>query len=949
MRKETITAAVLAALALGGAHTGMAIAAQSTQDASTTPNPTESTDATNKAKRLDAVTVTGSLIPQSQVETATPVITITADQLKARGFSTVAQALQQSSFATGGVQGNSTSASFTQGAETMSMFGLDPGYVKYLIDGRPMGDFPALYNGSSAFNNLTSIPAAMVDHIDILPGGQSSLYGSDAIAGVVNIVLKKKVDAPVVDVRYGWFGNGGGADRRVYLADSFSIGRFNLTAGLQYEDTSPIWAYDRDLTKQFFNDGTSPATASRDFLVNSTTKVRNSYVDPNRLAPGACNSTTSLFGGTESYQHRNNSGNYCGSLDSPGYRTLKNDKQIANLYTHATFDVSDSLQLYGDLLYNYDQEKYATGSSYTWWGTSADFGAFYDPNLKDFVNLQRGFAPEEVGGYSSIMNKTVENSYMLTLGGKGVIGQSNWDYDINFTHSDDHLTERRFARWTDAIDGYFENRVLGPQLGTRNGYPIYSPNYAAFYQPVSVSDFRSFTGYTDTRSKTWDNMIRGQVTNASAFTLGGGDAGVALALEGGNQGWDYSPDARLMNGGVWGTTAVQGAGHRSRYAGTAELSMPLLKELVMDVSARYDSYKVSGQNINHPTYNVGLEYRPLESLLLRGKYGTAFKAPTLPDEFQGPSGYYNSVTDYYNCAQAGYTGANIGNCPNKYYNTSFFGQNSGNTALKPITATVWNYGFVWSPLNSMSLSVDYYHFNIANEVAQQSADLLSQQEYLCRSGAADIHSPSCQQALSQITRLPQTNPQYLGDISTIYTPKMNVSREKLNALVSNFQYLWKLGAYGSLAFNASYSDILKHEQQSYPNDPFIDLLRNPYYSTDFKTKVNASATWGIGKWSSTLYVNRYGSTPNYLASVVNNYTAPGTGKLAPWFLYNASVSYTPIDNLALSFVVNNLFDNAPPKDDSYPGTTGSPYNGQNYNVYGRSFYLEATYKFGKRK
>ncbi|QNK03016.1 TonB-dependent receptor domain-containing protein [Dyella telluris] len=945
MQKKMISAAVLAVLMLNSAQ---ALAASMSGGMQETPATQDGlSNQSKKAKSLDTVTVTGSLIPQSQVETATPVFTITGDQMKAQGFTSVAQALQASSFATGSVQGNSTSASFTQGAETMSIFGLDPGYVKYLIDGRPMGNFPALYNGSGAFNNLTSIPAAMVDHIDILPGGQSSLYGSDAIAGVVNIVLKKKVDAPVVDVRYGWYGDGGGSDRRIYLADSFTAGKFNITTGLQYENVSPIWGTDRDLTKQFYTNGTSPAVASRDFLVNSSTKVRNSYVDPNKLVPGACGSTTGLFGGTEGYQYRKNSGNYCGSFDSPGYRTLKNDKEIANLYTHATFDATDNLQLYGDLLYNYDQEKYATGSSYTWWGTSADFGAFYDPNLKDLVNLQRGFAPEEVGGYNSIMNKTIENSYMLTLGGKGVIGESNWDYDINFTHSDDHLNERKFARWTDSIDGYFEDRVLGPQLGTFKGYPIYAPNYSAFYQPVPVSDFRGFTGYTTTNSKTWDNIIRGQVTNTSAFKVGGGDAGVALALEGGNQGWDYSPDARLMDGGVWGTTAVQGAGHRSRFAGTAELSMPLLKELVMDTSLRYDNYSVSGKHVDHTTYNVGLEYRPIESLLLRGKYGSAFKMPTLPDEYQGMSGYYNTVTDYYNCAQAGYAGANIGNCPNKYYNSQFFGQKSGNTALKPITATVWNYGFVWSPITNMSWSVDYYHFDIRNEVDQQDADVLSQQEYLCRSGAIDINSASCQQALSQIVRLPQTTPEFLGDISTIYTPKVNVARERLNALTSSFQYLWKLGSYGALALNASYSDILRHDRQPYPGDPMIDLLRNPYYSTDFKTKVNASATWSINKWSTTLYANRYGSTPNYLASTLNNYTSEGTGKLAPWFQYNASVTYNAMDSLALSFVVNNLFNTMPPEDDSYPGTSGSPYNGTNYNVYGRSFYVQATYKFGK--
>lgn len=527
MLKSKLTVAVLAALAFGCSYR-LAVAAP--QVASTAPEPSPDTE-TAKARRLEAVTVTGSLIPQSQVETSTPVITLTADEMRARGFATVADAPQQSSFATGSVQGSARSASFTQGAQTLSLFGLNPGYVKYLIDGRPMGDFPALYNGSDAFNNLSSIPAEMVDHIDILSGGQSSIYGSDAIAGVINIVLKKKLDAPVADVRYGWHADGGGANRRIYLADSFNMGKLNVMAGVQYQSMQPTWGFDRGVTSQFYSQGTSPATASRDFLVNSSTQVRNSYVDPRLLDPSGCANITSLFHGTEDLQYRNNSGYYCGSLYSPGYKTMSNDQQTANLYTHATFDVSDDLQFYGDLLYNYDEQKYSTGSSYTWWGTSLDYGAFYDPKLDDFVNLQHAFGPEEVGGYPSIMNKNTENSYMLTLGAKGTFGQSLWDYDFGFTHSDDQLTTRSFVRWADAIDGYFENKVLGPNLGPDPygyGYSTFAPNYGAFFQPVPVADFRSFTGYTTTRAKTWDNMLRSQVTNTALFALPGGDAGLAL-------------------------------------------------------------------------------------------------------------------------------------------------------------------------------------------------------------------------------------------------------------------------------------------------------------------------------------------------------------------------------------------------------------------------------------
>ncbi|MEI7036803.1 TonB-dependent receptor domain-containing protein [Fulvimonas yonginensis] len=946
MLKTPIAVAVLMALAASPAFAHAQDAAgTSVQDQAGQSN--ESADKAN-AKRLQTVTVTGSLIPQTEIETATPVITITAQDLKVRGFTTVAEALQQSSFATGSVQGAQSSASFTQGAQTLSMFGLPVGFVKYLIDGRPMGNFPGLYNGSDAFNNLSGIPMDMVDHIDILPGGQSSLYGSDAIAGVINIVLKKHVDAPSVDARYGWRTGGGGADRRISFADGFSAGKFNLLAGAQLQSTQPIWGFDRGPTKQYFTHGTSAPTASRDFLVYSPFTGAYYFEDPNN-----CANVTGLFGGTEGMRTRSGGRTYCGSFFTPGYKTVSNDDKTANLYTHATFDVNDNLQLYGDLLYNYEEQKYSIGSNYIWWGTGVDFGAYYDPNLDDFVDLQRAFAPEDVGGFKSIMDKQYEHSYMLTLGGKGTFGQSNWDYDLAFTHSDDKLLSHNFQRFAGPIDNYFIQHVLGPQQGLDpyyGAYPVFTPDYAAFYQPISPADFASFTGYTDTHAKTWDNMLRGQLTNASLFSLPGGDAGIAVVLEGGNQGWSYVPDPRLLNGEVWGTTDVQGAGHRSRYAATTELRLPLLSQVTLDASGRYDNYKVGGENVNHGTYNLGLEYRPFESLLLRGRYGTAFKAPTLADEFQGLSGYYSFVPDYLNCARMGYDPSNISNCPAPYDSTQFFGQQAGNRDLQPITAKVWSYGFVWAPMSQMSFSVDYLHWDIDNEVNTQSVDQLSNTEYLCDIGTLDMNSPTCQNAFSQITRGTSTTPGLLGQIQQIYTPKVNVSNEQVNAITASFSYVQDIGRFGKLAFATSYSDVLKHTTQTYPTDPKVDVLRHPAAypnGTDFKSKVNGSLTWTPNEtWSATVYFNRYGSTPNYLASALDNYTDEGTGRLAPWILYNASVTYNPTRKLALSFLVNNVFNKMPPLDRSYPGTTGSPYNDNNYNVYGRAMYVEARYQFG---
>ena len=243
LERSRLSAALFAALIMP--VTGAAFA----QDAGAQQQPTTAApDA--KAANLDKIVVTGSLIPQTEIETFKPVTIITAEDLQTRGFTSVQDALHQSSFSTGGVQGNQTSASFTQGAETNSLFGLNPGYTKYLIDGRPMANYPALYNGQDVFNNISGIPIDLVERIEILPGGQSSLYGSDAIAGVVNIILKKKVDGTVVSGRIGWYDEGGGESKRGSIATSFSSDddRFNMLFGAQFEHRDPIWGYQRDLT-----------------------------------------------------------------------------------------------------------------------------------------------------------------------------------------------------------------------------------------------------------------------------------------------------------------------------------------------------------------------------------------------------------------------------------------------------------------------------------------------------------------------------------------------------------------------------------------------------------------------------------------------------------------------------------------------------------------------------
>ena len=932
LKRSRLTTALFAALI---PFTGTAVAQQ----------------ANERVSDLDKVVVTGSLIPQTQKETFVPITVISAEDIKVRGFNSVADVLQQSSFATGGIQGSQTSASFTQGAETVSLFGMKASYTKYLINGRPMADYPALYNGSDTFNNISGIPVDLVERIEILPGGQSSLYGSDAIAGVVNVILKKNVDATTVSVRAGTYTDGGGNSGRVTLATGFSAAdeRLNGVFGFQYESSDPIWAYQRDLTKQYYRNGTSAPLASRDWLVYSP------FTSYKFMDPANCANVGDAFGGTEGPQTRPGFGDetYCGSLSTPGYRTLKNSKDSTQVYTHLTFDISDNTRLYADALYSDEKVKYHVGSGYTWWGTGNEWGYFYDPSVPDdLLNLQRAFAPEEMGpgGFENSMSEDKTESWHVSLGVEGTIGSSAWDYDVGVTSTRYELEERGFARFSGAINAYFQEHVLGPQLGwdpLYGNYPIFQPDYAAFYTMMSAEDFRSFTGYTSSRSKTSNDMFRAQLTNGDLFSLPGGSAGMAVALEYGQEEWRYNPDARLMNGEVWGTTAVAGGGERDRMAAIAELRLPLLDQLTASLSGRYDRFEPDGaQSVDKSTYSLGLEYRPFESLLFRGKYGTAFKAPTLADQFQANSGYYGFVTDYYNCQQLGFDPTQVDRCPATHSDRQYFGTNEGNLNLDPLNADVWNVGVVWAPTAAFSLGVDYFRWDIEDEVGSQSPNGLALREMYCRTGTNgyDINSPTCVDALSKITR------DSLGRITEIYTPKVNEAKAVIEAVNVSTSYALDAGAWGEFMFRGSYTNNLTSEFTRFEGDESLDLLRSPGESSDPKSKANASVTWYKNNWSTTLYANYIGHTPNYRARVLETYDDPtgAAGKLKPFTTYNFSVSYAPLEQLDLSLSVSNLLNDMPPEDRTYPGTSGAPYNENQYSAFGRAVYVEARYKFGAR-
>lgn len=899
---------------------------------------------------LDEVVVTGSLIPQVRQETSTPITVITAEDIQQKGFVSVSDALQHSSFATGSVQGAGFSGGFTQGIKTFSLFGLSPSYTKILIDGRPLADYPALYNGTDIVPNVDGIPTELVDHIDILPGGQSSLYGSDAIAGVVNVVMKKQMNGPTIDVRDGWYTDGGGGNRRIAVADGFSVGGLNVLAGVQYERIDPIWGYQRNIDSHVFAGGSSPQTANRDWLVTGLLGQPNGdlyyFLDPSN-----CANVASQYNNTVGVQTRADRGQYCGSFNG-GLYTISNGQENTDAYLHASYDVNSNIQVFTDVLLSHDVERFSTGTSLfsTADDSAGPYGYYEDTNVTgpaggptaDYLNLQRIFSPEEAGGLRNTMDKNTVNGIRSTIGVKGDIFTTKWNYAVDFTYTQNKLTEISALAFENPINNFFGN-IIGPNLGFDPvlGANLYSPNYAQFYTPLTPAQYASFTGHATSYSYTEESVARAQLTNSALFPLPGGNAGLAVVVDGGGQGWNYNPDPNFLDGGAYLFTATSGSGHRSRYSGTTELKLPVAPMLTFDLSGRYDDYRVEGNSIDKFTYNIGVEFRPFHQLLLRGRYGTAFKAPTLSDEFQGQSGFFTTGTDYYTCTKAGFTAANLSSCPQA--NESVFGTTSGTPGLKPIVAKLYDLGTVYSPVSQAKFAVDFIHWAISDEVEEQNSDQLLRVDSACLLGQLDVNSPTCVQALAAVARDPST-----GSIISVNTPKLNVAEETLNVLTVAADYVWDVGPAGTFAFDASYTDLLKHSLTQFAGDTPIDLLTNPFFSTDFKTKENVSVTWSFHSFSTTIYAERYGATPNYLASLTTDgYATPGAGRVGAWTLANLSAKYEIIPGLVVSANVDNVFNKAPPIDNTQPGITDQPYNSLDYNAYGRSFLVEANYKFGK--
>ena len=252
-------------------------------------------------------------------------------------------------------------------------------------------------------------------------------------------------------------------------------------------------------------------------------------------------------------------------------------------------------------------------------------------------------------------------------------------------------------------------------------------------------------------------------------------------------------------------------------------------------------------------------------------------------------------------------------------------------------------------MSNFSLSADYYNWKIKNEVKTLSTDQLLLAEYQCHNGLPNNTSASCQNVTDWVSR------DAGGNLTRVYTPKLNVASQNLEAVTVAAKYQQDIGRFGSLMFSGNYTNMLKREVQPMPGAAKLDLLSDPYnmwyYDNFAKVRGDLSVAWNIAKFTTTVYANYVGSTPNYLAYTGRSYgyvhsSGAKAGKWGSYTTYNLSMNYQAQDDLVLSLMVNNVFNKLPEGQRyNYPGNESTPFNDGFYSVYGRQISAQVKYNF----
>jgi len=965
--------------------------------AQTTPAPAPAPAAAEQ--KAEEVVVSGSRIKRDTFTTSAPLLILRNDDAAVAGFTSTAEVLQGTAVTGGQGQINNAYGGFVTdggpGANTLGLRGFGPSRSLVLLNGRRLA--PSGTRGSVGAADLNTLPDAIVDRIEVLKDGASSIYGSDAIAGVVNIITKRNITGVTGSVKLG-VPSGGGEEARVSLVGGFVTEGGYISGSYEYYRREHLTLGDRDWTK-----------CNTDFRRTSVGGVVGEfgsadYIDPNTGKPkcypitgtGSNGVTINTLGtttvvgvpaigavGTSFNRWRPNASVTTGLVGYEGVgnaatnlnvrdtfdprtlnRSLISPTENHNIYVQGGLDlkVLGDAEVYYEAMYN-RRESAQTG--YRQLSVDYNRGSPLIPAALGFSNFlppQPTSGSFRVGvrafiGFGNDQSSQEVDFSRAVLGIRGTIPKLGWEYDVVTTHSQSKGTYNQQSFLTDRLAQSLDVVASGGGFACVNpangcvAAPALTPAVLGGQLPQTWVDFifRPVTGVSKYRESTVTASTTGKLLDLPYGKLKG-----AFGFEVRQYSINDTPALDAQTGNLYNLTSSTPTRGKDKVVDTfAELDIPLLAnlpaahELTANVSGRWSDYDSYGSG---STYKAGLLWSPVKWMSLRGTQGTSYRAPALYEQFLGAtSGFLSSQGDpcngfdnptntnlvrAANCASEGLpAGFNVG----AGNNTSITVLNAGGAAagLKAETAENTTVGVVFQP----SLPTGFGDLSIAADYFN-----IKIENGVARAGTGNILS------------LCYDNPQFRagGGFCRLVNPRnpstnaltvndsfVNLSTDVTRGMDYTLRYTNTVGP-GKLRVNITYTEYRLQGSQLFPTDPLEDsngIIGSP------KRTGNLDVYYDYKGWRAFYGMDWVGKMSSYFFIPANALTDPRKLDTPAYATHTVSLGYRG-DKWSMTMGVRNVADKEPPKISSgYHNKIGEAPLYSGYDYIGRTLFLNASKSF----
>ena len=922
------------------------------------------------ATKLEKIEVTGSSIKRTvDDETAMPIQIITREDISRSGVQNTEDLLRtiSATSTSGATQMSSGSGATTSGVSTVSLRALGSHRTLVLINGRRSTVFGGVpgSDGDGAVD-ISSIPVSAIERIEVLKDGASAIYGSDAIAGVVNFILRKNLTGGEASLTYGDTLNGGAHVSKFNgvtgFGDMLNDG-YNVMFGINAQKEGVLYGRDRSFAN---------TSILQDSLGGINDTASSNTYPANVLTPGLSSRNPLQGNCAPSVTDPNYSSLRC-MFDPGSYVALIPQTERLSLFSNFNKRVGDDASLYTELAYTRNKTDYtiqpapisyvfsvSPNNPYTAFlnnyltanpGIATAYGAnaaSFQPTsiltpLAIFIPTNSPYYNQALGAFNAATQavftganspiaakfrsfanglrslEDISESSRIAAGFKGLA--ADWDYDFGALYARSKVTES-------PTNGYFSQSGLAELFDSGVVNP-FGPQTAAVQSQINAlgfngEAFHSITSQAELNAK----------ASREIFTLPAGAASLAVGASVRRESYELASAAAIQSGDIsgYGGNFLPVSKSRNVEAAFSEVEVPITKQLTGDLAVRWENYENVGTTT---TPKLGFRWQPQKNLLFRTSYGRGFRAPSLSDLYAPVTAGVSPVLGNLDPVRCNFN-PNLPECSGGQVAVL----NGGNPNLKPEKSENFTLGVVWEPTANSSVSLDYYKIRLRDTITTGGI------------GAATILSTAAfeNQYSQYVVRNPSTAAGDPGSIQYINQTNQNLFNTLTDGV--DLDMRWRFAANESGRWTAGLNGTYVHSYQAQQPDgtylSYVDNVGNAG-SLISRWRYRANLNWDTATWNTTVAYNfqlGYRDTPAGFSAATDangNAIAPMVPAVRTT---DVQTSYIGIPNWVLTVGARNLFNDFPPYT-NVPGTGPfqSGYDPSYGDPRGRFMYGTVTYKW----